>query len=80
MEFSSLLGGLREGFAMGAAGEMKNGTMVAELASLVCSHVIDAGAVLVRCCNEGYVSAAAMVVANLVRCAKVELAPTLQWK
>jgi len=70
----------KEGFAMGAAGEIKNGTAVAELASLVCARVIAASAVLVRCCNGGYVSAAAMVVANLVRCAKVELAPALQWK
>jgi len=38
MEFSSPLGGLHEGFAMGVAGEMKNGTAVAELGSLVCSH------------------------------------------
>jgi len=80
MEFSSLLDGLREGFAMGAAGEMKNGTTVAELVSLVCARVIAAGAVLVRCCNGGYVSAAAMVVVNLVRCAKVKLVPALQWK
>ncbi|QCE04268.1 hypothetical protein DEO72_LG8g2303 [Vigna unguiculata] len=65
---------------MGAAGEMKNGTAVAELASLVCARMIAVGAVLVRCCNGGYVSAAAMVVANLVRCAKVELASVLQWK
>jgi len=66
MEFSSLLGGLREGFAMGAAGEMKNETVVDELASLVCARVIAAATVLVRCCNEGYVFAATMVVANLV--------------
>ncbi|QCD87229.1 hypothetical protein DEO72_LG3g1763 [Vigna unguiculata] len=65
---------------MGGAGEMKNGTAVAELASLVCARVIVAGVVLVRCCNGGCVSAAAMVVANLVRCAKVELALALQWK
>ena len=80
MEFSSLLGGLREGFAMGVVGKMKNGTAVAELASLVCACVIVVGAVLVRYCNGGYVFAAAMVVATLVRCAKVELAPALQWK
>ncbi|QCD78697.1 hypothetical protein DEO72_LG1g2334 [Vigna unguiculata] len=80
MEFLSLLGGLPEGFAMGAASEMKNGTAVAKLASLVCARVIAVGIVLVRCCNRGYVSAATMVVANLVRCAKVELVPALQWK
>ncbi|QCE03889.1 hypothetical protein DEO72_LG8g1918 [Vigna unguiculata] len=51
---------------MGVASEMKNGTVVAELASLVCARVIVAGAILVRCCNGGYVFAAAMVVANLV--------------
>jgi len=38
---------------------------------------IAAGVVLVHCYNGGYISAGAMVVANLVRCAKVELAPAL---
>jgi len=51
---------------MGVAGEMKNETVVAELASLVCARVIAVGAILVRCCNGGYVSTAAMVVTNLV--------------
>jgi len=55
------------------------GGVEAMFASLVCAHVIVVGVVLVRYCNGGYVSAAAMVVANLVRCAKVD-APTLQWK
>jgi len=40
MEVRELMTELREGFAVGAAGEMKNETVVAELASLVCARVM----------------------------------------